>query len=187
MSAATFIVSESASVRSRSTDDWLPGVYLELRQLAASRLKQEHPGHMLQTSDLVHEVYLRLAACDGESGNWLNRAHFFAAASEAMRRIVIDHCRRKKRLKRGGQMHRSRISLDRIAMTTTTVDLLALNEALDALASVDPRKALLVKLRYFAGLSMPEVARVLEVSLPTAERSWRYSRAWLANRLQHPN
>ena len=172
---------------SQSADHLLPLVYRELRVLASSRLRREAPGQTLQTTALVHEAYLRLIGAGPGLVGWKNRAQFFAAASEAMRRIVIDNCRRRKRMKHGGGFGRVEMDLDSIACQQLPHDLLAINEALEALEAVDPQKALLVKLRYFAGMTMAQVAGVLEISLPTAERHWRYTRAWIADFMRNQN
>jgi len=167
----------------------LPLVYEELRRLAARQLAREPGGQTLQPTALVHEAYVRLVARPGhESGerqpHWDNRGHFFAAAAEAMRRILIDNARRKQRPKHGGD--RRRVDGDILAPQPTMPleDLLALDEALGKLASEEPAKAELVKLRFFAGLTMPEVAEVLGISLATAERHWSYARTWLYAELQ---
>lgn len=183
MSLVTKFLNEVNPGDSQSTDRLLQLVYHELRNLAAARLRREAPGQTLQATALVHEAYMRLAG-SGSGVTWESRAQFFAAASEAMRRIVIDNCRRKKRIKRGGDAAREEIDLANVPCKQPNVDLLAIDEALDSLETVDPKKALLVKLRYFAGMTMPEAAEVLEVSVPTAERYWKYTRAWLANYLQ---
>ena len=183
MSSVTEFLNEVNPSDSQSSEQLLQLVYRELRQLAAARLRREAPGQTLQATALVHEAYMRLVG-SGSGTIWESRAHFFAAASEAMRRIVVDNCRRKKRIKRGGEVGREEIDEANLAGEQPAVDLLAINEALDALEAIDPKKALLVKLRYFAGMTMPEAAEVLEVSVPTAERYWRYTRAWLADRLK---
>ena len=156
----------------------LPLVYEELRHLAAAQLAREPGGQTLQPTALVHEAYLRLRSARGER-HWDNRGHFFAAAAQAMRRILIDNARRKQRPKHGGDRHRvfGDIAAPRPEMPLE--DLLALDEALDKLAKDQPAKAELVKLRFFAGLTMPEVAEVLGISLATAERHWTYARTWL--------
>ena len=156
----------------------LPLVYDELRRLAAQRLAQEKPGQTLQATALVHEAYLRLL--DSERGqDWNGRGHFFAAAAEAMRRILVDHARRKRRPKHGGGQ--KRLPLDAIALPVEDRfhDLLALDEALNELARQEPLKAELVKLRYFAGLSVEEAAACLGISPITAKRYWAVARAWL--------
>jgi RNA polymerase sigma factor (TIGR02999 family) len=161
----------------------LPVVYDELRRLAAQRLAEERPGNTLQPTALVHEAYLRLTGGD-DPRPWDGRAHFFAAAAEAMRRILIDNARRKKRLKRGGD--RQRVDLDEVAGAASAPgdDLLDLDEALEQFAQEEPIKAQLVKLRFYAGLSVEEAAECLGVSRATADRYWSYARAWLYDRLR---
>jgi RNA polymerase sigma factor (TIGR02999 family) len=159
----------------------LPLVYSELRQLAAARLAAERPGHTLQPTALVHEAYLRLVGFD--SGQpWNGRGHFFAAAAEAMRRILVEQARRKGRLKRGGDCTRVDLPAD-AAADEPAIDVLALDDALTAFAAAHPEKAEVVKLRFFAGMTTAEAAAALGVSTATAERHWRYARAWLARRL----
>jgi RNA polymerase sigma factor (TIGR02999 family) len=161
----------------RAVDELFPLVYQELRQLAAQRMTKESPGQTLQATALVHEAYLRLVG--GENKNWSNRRHFFAAAAEAMRRILVDNARRKKRLKRGGDLRRVDLAQADPAVEGMSDDLVALDEALAKLAAEDPAKAELVKLRYFAGLTVEQAAEILEVSRATADRYWSYARAWL--------
>lgn len=160
----------------------LPLVYEQLRQLAASRMAGEAPGHTLQPTALVHEAWLRLGG--DQQPAWRNRAHFFAAAAEAMRRILIDSARRRLTQRRGGRLEH--VPLDEVDLAAATDDthVLAVNDALEKFAFVDPRKAELVKLRYFAGLTLPEVALALDISQPTAERWWAYARAWLSDELR---
>jgi RNA polymerase sigma factor (TIGR02999 family) len=167
----------------QASEDLLPLVYQELRKLAAARLAQEKPGQTLQATALVHEAYLRLVGGEGDS-QWNSRAHFFGAAAEAMRRILVESARSKGRDKRGGQWRR--FNLDQAAPESASppVDLLDLNEALDELARIEPSKADLVKLRYFAGFTLDEAADLLGVSPATADRYWKYARAWLAARLR---
>jgi RNA polymerase sigma factor (TIGR02999 family) len=156
----------------------LPLVYDELRKLAAAKLAQEKPGQTLQATALVHEAYLRLV--DGEPGqHWDSRGHFFAAAAEAMRRLLIDQARRKRRPKHGGG--RGRVSLDEALCLRQAPDddLLALDEALQKLAREEAAMAELVKLHYFAGLSLEEAGKALGISHRTAKRHWAYARAWL--------
>jgi RNA polymerase sigma factor (TIGR02999 family) len=166
-----------------AADELLPLLYDELRQLAAQRLAREAPGQTLQATALVHEAYLRLVgggdASAAHEQDWNSRGHFFAAAAEAMRRILIEQARRKGRLRHGGQ--RRRMDLDEACpvLEPPDDDLLALDEALTRLAARDPVKAELVKLRFFAGLTMPEVAAALGISLATAERYWVFARTWL--------
>ena len=156
----------------------LPLVYDELKKLAAARLAHELPGQTLQPTALVHEAYVRLVDVEQAQG-WKSRGHFFAAAAEAMRRILVDAARRKRREKHGG--NRQRVSLDDVAPAAPDLrhDLLALDAALTRLASQDPQAARLVELRHFAGLSVPEAAQVLGISPRTADRVWAYARAWL--------
>jgi RNA polymerase sigma factor (TIGR02999 family) len=156
----------------------LPLVYKELRRLASQRLAREAPGQSLQSSDLVHEAYLRLVGEDVQK-QWDSRAHFFAAAAEAMRRILVERSRRKKRVRHGGGRLRVELEDAGFLAQGPSEDLEALDEALTKLAAEDPAKAEVVKLRFFAGLTMPEIARVLKISLATAERHWTYARTWL--------
>ncbi|HAV62018.1 MAG TPA: RNA polymerase subunit sigma [Verrucomicrobiales bacterium] len=152
--------------------------YDELRRLAAQKMAREAPGHTLQPTALVHEAWLRLIGPDVHAG-FENRAHFFGAAAEAMRRILVDHARRKNALKHGGQLER--VDLDAVEVVSPMPDdeLLALDEALDRLAAVDTRAAEMVKLCFFVGLTQADAARELGVSLATAERVWSFARAWL--------
>jgi RNA polymerase sigma factor (TIGR02999 family) len=163
----------------RASDELLPLVYEELRLLAAQRLSKEKPGQTLQATALVHEAYIRLVGAENQS--WDNKGHFFKAAAEAMRRILIENARRKKNLKNGGA--HQRIGLDEIkAMdkSDSSIDhLLAVDEALEKLSSKDKVKADLVKLRYFAGLTGKQAAEVLGISPATADRYWKYTRSWL--------
>jgi RNA polymerase sigma factor (TIGR02999 family) len=169
-----------------ATDRLLPLVYDELRTLAAQRMANELPGHTLQATALVHEAYLRLVGPDEEQGKkirWQGRAHFFGAAAEAMRRILIDHARRKRRLKRGGQSLPGVRDRELPLVTADPLDVLELDEVLNVFAAQYPEKAELVKLRYFAGLSLGEVASVLGVSRATANRHWAFAKAWLYREL----
>jgi RNA polymerase sigma factor (TIGR02999 family) len=154
-----------------------PLVYNELRRLAGAQMADEKPGHTLDATALVHEAYLRLVA-EAEEG-LANRRHFFAAAARAMRRILVDAARAKGRLKRGGGNRRQFPRLDALAAGGPADDLLALHDALDRFAEHDPVKAQLVELRFFAGLTLEETADCLDISLSTADRAWRYARAWL--------
>jgi RNA polymerase sigma factor (TIGR02999 family) len=166
-----------------AADQLLPLVYDELRKLAAAKLLHEKPGQTLQPTALVHEAYLRLVG--NEKGqHWDSRGHFFAAAAEAMRRILINRARDKSRHKRGGD--RRRIDLDKIeiALDTQEDDLIALDESLEALEREDKGAAQLVKLRFFAGLTLKQTAESLGMAQRTAERQWTYARAWLYNRLR---
>jgi RNA polymerase sigma factor (TIGR02999 family) len=161
----------------RAADQLLPLVYDELRRLAAQKLSSEAPGQTLQPTALVHEVYLRLVG-KGEQ-RWDSRGHFFAAAAEAMRRILVENVRRKRSLKRGGDRAREGPDVAELAAPEPVEDLLALDEALDRLAARDPVKAELVKLRYFAGMTIEEAAATLGISPATAKRYWTYARTWL--------
>ena len=161
----------------------LPLVYDELRRLAAQKLAQEKPGQTLQATALVHEAYLRLAGAE-KTPRWETRGHFFAAAAEAMRRILVEQARRKGRQKRGGDWRRWDVQLSEPAAEGPDVDLVAVDEALTELAREHPEKAELVKLRYFAGMTLAEAASALGISTATADRRWRYARAWLARRLR---
>ena len=186
MSDATRILDRLQQGDPKAADELLPLVYEELRKLAAHKMAQQSPGQTLQATALVHEAYLRLVGESPKDG-WDNRGHFFAAAAEAMRRILVEGARRKQSLKRGGKAQREPLDASRIAAPQSLKgldeDLLALNDALDRLAAHDPQKAELVKLRYFAGLSLPEVALALHLPLRTAERSWAYARVWLLREL----
>ena len=156
----------------------LPLVYDDLRRLAARKLAREKPGQTLQATALVHEAYLHLVDAEG-SRPWQGRAHFFASAAEAMRRILIDSARRKRRPKHGGDRHRVDLDDAGDAIAPPVEDLLALDDALEKLSTVDRASADLVKLRYFAGLSLDEAAEALGISPRTADRRWAYARAWL--------
>jgi RNA polymerase sigma factor (TIGR02999 family) len=160
----------------------LPLVYDELRQLAAARLADEKPGQTLQPTALVHEAYLRLVGAPSGQ-DWNGRGHFFAAAAEAMRRVLVEQARKRGRLKRGGD--RQRLDLDALQLCVPEVadELLALDEALAEFALKHPDKAELVKLRYFAGLTVAEAAQALAISTSTADRHWTYARAWLYRRI----
>jgi RNA polymerase sigma factor (TIGR02999 family) len=161
----------------------LPLVYDELRQLAAQRLAQEKPGQTLQATALVHEAYLRLVG-KGEDQHWKGRGHFFAAAAEAMRWILVENARRKQSLKRGGDMARRDFESDLLIAIQPREDLLALDQALTKLATLNPRAAEVVQLRYFAGLKLPETAEALGISQRSAGRLWAYARAWLRREIE---
>jgi RNA polymerase sigma factor (TIGR02999 family) len=182
MSEVTQLIEAIAHGHQQSTEKLLPLVYDELRRLAAGRLASERPGQTLQATALVHEAYLRLVGDDG-GPQWNGRAHFFGAAAEAMRRILVDAARRKGRVKRGGQSQREEVELDGLAVEPTGDELLAVNELLAELAEYDSAKAELVKLRFFAGFTLAEAAEILGISAATADRHWAYARAWLADRL----
>lgn len=154
-----------------------PLVYAELRRLAGAQMADERAGHTLNATALVHEAYVRMAA-DADYG-FANRRHFFAAAGQAMRRILVENARAKGRAKRGGGRRREHPNLDALDAAAPPEDVLALHEALDQFAARDPVKAKLVELRFFAGLTLEQAAECLDISLSTADRSWRYARAWL--------
>ncbi len=177
MSDVTRILNAIERGDAKATDELLPLVYEELRLLAAQKLSHEAPGQTLQATALVHEAYLRLMGSEAQS--WSSRAHFFGAAAEAMRRILIEKARRKQRLKRGAGRNRVELGDLDASVESPSDDLLALDEALSKLATVDKTKAELVKLRYFAGLTLEQAAEVLELSPTTAKRHWTYARAWL--------
>ena len=174
----THILSAIEQGEPRAAEKLLPLVYTELRALAASRLDREAPGRSLQSSDLVHEAYLRLVG-EGSGPEWESRGHFFAAAAEAMRRILVEKAQRRNRQKHGGgRLHVDLEAADFLGKERSE-DLEALDEALSKLAAEDPAKAEVVKLRFFTGLTMPEIAKVMKISLATAERHWTYARTWL--------
>jgi RNA polymerase sigma factor (TIGR02999 family) len=161
----------------KAADELLPLVYEELRFLAAQKLSQEKPGQTLQATALVHEAYLRLV--EKKDQDWDNRGHFFAAAAEAMRRILVDNARRKKRERHGGGLKRVDIAKLDVALSTNDETILLVDEALEKLAQVDEMGAKLIKLRFFAGLPNVEAARILAIPERTAKRTWAYARAWL--------
>jgi RNA polymerase sigma factor (TIGR02999 family) len=174
MSDVTRLLDAAAAGNRQAAADLLPLVYEELRKLAAARMAAEAPGHTLDATALVHEAYLRLVGDQRFDG----RGHFFAAAAEAMRRILIDRARQRGAIKYGGGRHRVPLT-DLVNVPHTPVGLLAVNEVLERLSREDPQKAELVKLRFFAGLTMTEAAAALGISLATAERWWTYAKAWL--------
>jgi RNA polymerase sigma factor (TIGR02999 family) len=180
----TLLLHKVGTGDAKAADQILPLVYEELRKLAAAKMARETPGQTLQPTALVHEVWLRLGADDQPS--WQNRAHFFSAAAEAMRRILIENARRRKALRHGGGVEK--ISADavpvEIASPEADDELLLLHDALDALARHDPRKAELVKQRYFAGLELAEIAEIMQISERTVKRDWVYARAWLFNEIK---
>jgi len=177
MSDVTRILNAIEGGDPKAPDELLPLVYEELRLLAAQKMAQERPGQTLQATALVHEAYIRLVG--DEPQNWNSRGHFFCAAAEAMRRILIENARSKQKLKRGGDQHRVDLSDADIAIERDINDLLSLNEALTKLAQEDPTKADLVKLRYFGGLTLEQASHVLKISRATASRYWSYVQAWL--------
>jgi len=183
MADVTQILSQIEQGDPHAAEMLLPLVYEELRRLAAAKLAREKPGQTLDATGLVHEAYLRLVPSHIDPSlqqqEWDNRGHFFAAAAEAMRRILIDNARRKQREKHGGHLHRVALDSANIVCSVPDDKLLDLNEAITRFANEDPSKARLVQLRLFAGLSNDEAARVMGISAVTAKRYWRYARAWL--------
>jgi RNA polymerase sigma factor (TIGR02999 family) len=187
MADVTHLLSAIEAGDPRAAAELLPLVYEELRKLAAARMAAEKPGQTLQPTALVHEAYLRLVG-GGELRAWDGRGHFFAAAAEAMRRILVDDARRRQSRKRGGEMRR--VDLDAVVPVpppeeSAADDLLALDEALRQFEAEEPLRARLVKLRYFAGLSIPEAAVALGVSVATAKRHWVYARSWLYGKVRN--
>jgi RNA polymerase sigma factor (TIGR02999 family) len=181
MSEVTRILSAIEQGEPHAADQLLPLVYEELRRLAAQKLAQEAPGQTLQATALVHEAYLRLVDADA-ARRWDSRGHFFAAAAEAMRRILVDSARRRHAQKRGGDLER--IDLPELAgVSDDAIDLLALDEALTRLEALHPQKAQVVKLRFFAGFSLEETAQLLGIARATAQRNWAFARAWLFGQL----
>lgn len=184
MSTVTVILNRAQLGDPKAAEELLPLVYDELRKLAAHKIANEAPGQTLQPTALVHEAWLRLAG--NTEASWQNRAHFFAAAAEAMRHILIDRARRRLAAKRGAAAER--IDAAEVDMPSPAPDdqLLAVNEALEKFAAVDARKAELVKLRYFVGLTFEEAAEVLGIAVPTAKQWWGYARAWLRVEITGP-
>ena len=184
MSEVTQILQQIERGDDGASKQLLPHVYEELRKLAAARLANEKPGQTLQATALVHEAYVRLVDAE-KPQNWNGRGHFFAAAAEAMRRILVENARRKKRVKRGGEFRRQDFPGDEIKGTDCQdpAELLAIHEALDGLAAKSPRKAELVKLRYFLGCTLGDASEILGIAQATAEDDWRYAKAWLQRQL----
>jgi RNA polymerase sigma factor (TIGR02999 family) len=185
MSEVTQILSAIEQGDPQAANQLLPLVYDELRKLAAQRLAQEKPGQTLQATSLVHDAYIRLVDVD-KAQQWHSRGHFFAAAAEAMRRILVENARRKKSIKRGGLLNRVELDED-FTQSSTPDQVLALSDALEKLAAEDPVKAELVKLRCFAGLSHQEAAQVLGISRPTADRYWLYAKTRLYCEIFEPD
>lgn len=177
----TQLLDSVRSGRQGAREELYERVYAELRAMAGARLAHERPGHTLQATALVNEAYLRLAPNDED---WDNRGHFFGSAARAMRRILVDHARRHRASKRGGEARRVTFADLAVAAEEPDVDLLALDEALDALAEAEPRLGEVVHLRYFAGLGIAETAALLGVSPATVKRDWTYARAWLVERMR---
>lgn len=187
--AVTRILEAIGAGDPRASSELLPLVYQELRKLAESRLRQERPGQTLQATALVHEVFLRLVGSGnpddqgGRERGWDSKGHFFAAAAEAMRRILIDRAREKGTIKRGGGLGRANLDLQSLSLDAIPEELLDLDEALARLALEDQQKAELVKLRFFAGMNRAQAASALGISPATADRHWAYARAWLFKEL----
>ncbi len=179
MKEVTQILEAAERGEAEAAEALFPLVYQELRRIAANKMAGERPGHTLQPTALVHEVYLKLAGEDGGERRWNNRSHFLAAAAEAMRRILIDRARRKQAIKRGGDQVRTTWNESKFESGVDDDEVLAVDEALGKLEADQPELAAIVKLRYFAGLTMEEIAAARECSLSTIERSWRIARAWL--------
>lgn len=186
MTEVTRILSRIESGDPTAARQLLPLVYEELRKLAAAHLAREKPGQTLQATALVHEAFIRLVDGD-EAKRWDSRGHFFAAAAEAMRRILVSNARRKHATKHGGKRDRIEIDLELLPAITHDDKLMALDEALQRLEVLDKRKAELVKLRYFVGLSIGESAQLLGISTATADRDWKYARAWLQEQMTATN
>jgi RNA polymerase sigma factor (TIGR02999 family) len=182
MNDVTRILSAVEQGDPQAAEQLLPLVYNELRKLAAHKMVQEKPGQTLDATALVHEAYLRLLGADADQP-WNSRGHFFAAAAEAMRRILIDNARRKQGLCRGGGLHRRELTDEDLLATPVSDDLLDLDQALSKLAQTDPQAADLVKLRTYAGMTVEEVAQFQGVSTRTIKRNWAYARAWLGRAL----
>jgi RNA polymerase sigma factor (TIGR02999 family) len=182
MADVTLILARIENGDPEAAEQLLPLVYDELRRLAAAKLANENPGQTLQATALVHDAYIRLVDVE-QAQQWNSRAHFFAAAAEAMRRILVESARRKGRVRHGGETRRLNLDPDLVSHPDRRDDLIALDEALARLEQTDGRKASLVKLRFFAGLTMPDAADVLGISLATAERDWSYARVWLLREL----
>jgi len=178
MADVTRLLDATAAGDPKAAAELLPLVYDELRQLAAARMAEERPGQTLEATALVHEAYLRLVDAE-QAQHWNGRGHFFAAAAEAMRRILVEMARRKNRVKWGGGLARQDLAEIDLAAPEPADDLLALDEALGRLASVNPQATEVVRLRFYAGLPLPEVAQILGISTRTADRAWAYARAWL--------
>ncbi len=178
MSDVTRILSQINDGDPSAAEQLLPLVYEELRKLAAAKMAQEKPDQTLQATALVHEAYVRLVDVD-KAQHWDSRGHFFAAAAEAMRRILVERARRRRRMRHGGAFKRLGLDVNAITANSPTDDILAVHEALTRFESESPMKANIVKLRFFAGMSTSEAANALGISLATAERYWTYARCWL--------
>jgi RNA polymerase sigma factor (TIGR02999 family) len=185
MNDFTRILNSAQQGHPHAADELLPLVYEELRRLAGHKMAAEASGHTLQATALVHEAWMRLAGSDQPA--WENRGHFFAAAAEAMRRILVEHARRKQSQKRGSRAAHEALDESSIVLTAPPDELLAVNEALDRLTIEDPQAAELVKLRYFVGMTMEEAASAMDLSKRTAEGIWTYAKAWLGRAIRGKN
>lgn len=181
----TRLLNEAQRGNSEAAEELLPLVYDELRRLAAQKMATEAAGHTLQPTALVHEAWLRLAGSDQQ--DWENRAHFFGAAAEAMRRILVDHARRKQSQKRGAGAAHEELNEMSLTLAAPPEEILKVNEALDSLAVEDPQAAELVKLRYFVGMTMEETASTMNLGKRTAEGLWTYAKAWLGRHMREGN
>jgi len=183
MSDVTHLLHAIEAGEPQAAEQLLPLVYDELRKLATARMAQEKPGQTLQATALVHEAWLRLAGSE-QPPAWNSRGHFFGAAAEAMRRILVDRARQKARIRHGGTLER--VDLEHVTLATedSSDTVLAMHDALDALTRESPQKAEIVKLHYFAGMGYPEIAQALGLSLSTVERHWAYARSWLHRELK---
>jgi RNA polymerase sigma factor (TIGR02999 family) len=184
MEDVTQVLSQIEGGDAHASEQLLPLVYDELRKLAAGRLAREAPGQTLQATALVHEAFLRLVDQEHQQ-RWNSRGHFFAAAAEAMRRILVENARRKRSLKRGGDAKRESLAAADIAAPDAPSDVLVVDEALERLNEIDPQAATLVKLRYFCGMTVEDSGRALGLSTRSAERLWTWAKAWLFNELRH--
>ena len=182
MSDVTRILDQISAGNASASEQLLPLVYDELRKLAAARVAREHPGHSLQATALVHEAYMRLVD-SGQEREWDSRGHFFAAAAEAMRRILIDEARKKAAVKRGGNLRRIDLDSSELARKASPESMLMIDEAIDRLAEEEPVASDLVKLRYFTGLSIEDAAKAVGISTRSAYRQWTYARAWRCKEL----
>jgi len=178
----TLILNAVQSGNTKAAEELLPLLYRELRQIAGSKMAGEASGHTLQPTALVHEAWLRLVG--GDQKTWPSRAYFFAAAAEAMRRILVEHARRKQSQKRGGEFVREELNESALILSAPPDELLAVNDALEKLALEDKPVAELVKLRYFVGMTMEEAAAALDMAPRSAERLWTYARAWLQREIR---
>ena len=186
MNSVTQIISQIASGNAGAAEQLLPLVYADLRKLAAARLAQEKPGQTLQATALVHDAYIRLVDVENAQ-RWNGRSHFFAAAAEAMRRILVETARRKGREKHGGVVERRELVADSVAVSSPQDELLTVHEALDKLEATNSQAAELVKLRYFAGFTISETAEFMGLSPRKANQIWAYARAWLATEIAANN